>query len=226
MAHPKAGTAVGLFEAVKGTLEEAKIGWEWLLAFCGDNCAANMGERHSLKVLLQQVQRDLWVLGCLCHSLATVASVASKALPYSTEQVSDDEAWQGLAAWQLLAAWQGLAAWPWLAAWLGLAAWQGLAGFPWWQLQRLRPSDFSFPPSFSHHLIQLLKDVWAEFTHSTKRTEALDRLIAKMHVSWRGVRSSFMFFCHTAVVGQLLEPAPSLPQPAAELPGSACYELT
>jgi hypothetical protein len=58
-----------------------------LIGFCADNASVCMGVMSSLKTRLLAMQPFLFVLGCTCHTLALIASWASKMLPAWLEQV-------------------------------------------------------------------------------------------------------------------------------------------
>ncbi|KAF0748165.1 E3 SUMO-protein ligase KIAA1586-like, partial [Aphis craccivora] len=56
-----------------------------MVGFASDGANTMFGSHHSVKTLLQNDFPHLFVMKCICHSLALCASYASSILPYATE---------------------------------------------------------------------------------------------------------------------------------------------
>lgn len=61
-----------------------------LIGFGADGANAMMGNKHSLKTLLEKDVNDLFVLKCVCHSLALCASYACEKIPDDVEKLIRD----------------------------------------------------------------------------------------------------------------------------------------
>ena len=84
------GTAQGLFQAVKCLLKEKNIPFENIVGFGSDNCSSMMGEKSGFKKLLKDDIPSVFVMGCICHSMALCASHAVKVLPSYLEAFLKD----------------------------------------------------------------------------------------------------------------------------------------
>jgi len=85
------GSARGLYTTLIDFFKSNNVPYkENMLGFAADGCNTMMGEHHSLQSLLKQDIPDLFVMKCVCHSLALVASYACKQLPDSIEYLIRD----------------------------------------------------------------------------------------------------------------------------------------
>ena len=75
------GTAQHLYQAVKSLLKKRGIPFENIVGFGSDNCSTMMGERNGFKKLLKDDISSVFIMGCICHSMALCASHAINALP-------------------------------------------------------------------------------------------------------------------------------------------------
>ena len=75
------GTAQGLYKVVQTLLAQRNIPIKNIIGFASDNCSTMMGTKSGFQKLLQQDVPSVFILGCICHSLALCASYASKFLP-------------------------------------------------------------------------------------------------------------------------------------------------
>ena len=79
------GTPKGLYQAVKFLLEKCGI-----VGFDSDNCSLTIGEKTGFKRLLKDDVPSIFVLGCICHSMALCASHAVNVLPSHLEAFLKD----------------------------------------------------------------------------------------------------------------------------------------
>lgn len=87
----KDGTAQGLYTLLVDFFVNYNVPYkENLIGFASDGCNTMMGQHHSLQSLLKEDVNDLFVLLCICHSLALVASYACKKLPDNIEYLLRD----------------------------------------------------------------------------------------------------------------------------------------
>lgn len=77
-------TAEGLVNAIFTTLHHNIIG------FGADNASVMMGDQVGVKAKLQQRVPDIFVLGCVCHSMALCASKSAETLPDWVEEFACD----------------------------------------------------------------------------------------------------------------------------------------
>ena len=75
------GTAKELYQAVKFLLEKRDISFDNIVGFGSDNCSSMMGEKSGLKKLLEDDVPSIFVMGCICHSMALCANYAVNVLP-------------------------------------------------------------------------------------------------------------------------------------------------
>lgn len=75
------GTAQGLYTSVKTLFAQRNIPINNVIGFASDNCSTMMGVNSGFQKLLQQDVPSVFILGCVCHSLALCASYASRFLP-------------------------------------------------------------------------------------------------------------------------------------------------
>ncbi|XP_008186645.1 E3 SUMO-protein ligase KIAA1586-like [Acyrthosiphon pisum] len=85
------GTAQGIYDAIKNVFEKHTIPYKTnMVGFASDGANTMFGSHHSVKTLLQNDIPDLFVMKCICHSLALCASYASNKLPDSVENLVRD----------------------------------------------------------------------------------------------------------------------------------------
>jgi len=85
------GTAQGIYDAIKNVFEKQTIAYRTnMVGFASDGANTMFGSHHSVKTLLQNDIPDLFVMKCICHSLALCASYASNKLPDSVENLVRD----------------------------------------------------------------------------------------------------------------------------------------
>ena len=75
------GTALGLYDSVKKIMHDKNIPLTNIIGFGSDNCSAMMGSKNGFQKLLKDDLPSVFVMGCVCHSLALCASHAVKLLP-------------------------------------------------------------------------------------------------------------------------------------------------
>ena len=84
------GTAQHLYQAVKSLLKKRGISFENIVGFGSDNCPTMMGERSGFKKLLKDDIPSVFIMGCICHSMALCASHAVNVLPSYLETFLKD----------------------------------------------------------------------------------------------------------------------------------------
>ncbi|XP_008186719.1 E3 SUMO-protein ligase KIAA1586-like [Acyrthosiphon pisum] len=85
------GTAQGIYDAIKNVFEKHTIPYKTnMVGFASDGANTMFGSHHSVKTLLQNDIPDIFVMKCICHSLALCASYASNKLPDSVENLVRD----------------------------------------------------------------------------------------------------------------------------------------
>jgi Domain of unknown function (DUF4371) len=75
------GTAGGLYKSFKDLMMSNNIPLANIIGFASDNCATMMGQHNGFQVLLKADVPDVFVIGCICHSIALCANEASQCLP-------------------------------------------------------------------------------------------------------------------------------------------------
>lgn len=82
--------AEGLFHTVKNLLEINEIPLNKLLGFAADNCSVMQGNKKGVQMLFQKEVPDIYIQGCVCHSLPLCSSNACLQLPKSVEALARD----------------------------------------------------------------------------------------------------------------------------------------
>ena len=90
MVEPHGGTGRGLFDAVVTSLKAAGIDIENVIGVGTDNCATMMGGQNGFRKHMEDVVPDVFVMGCVYHSLALCAGHATRALPSWLETLVKD----------------------------------------------------------------------------------------------------------------------------------------
>jgi len=82
------GSALGVYNAIVNFFSEHSIPYKKnLVGFAADGASAMFGTKHSVKVLFEKDIPYLYSMKCICHSLALVASYATKKIPDSVEKL-------------------------------------------------------------------------------------------------------------------------------------------
>lgn len=83
-------TATGIATEIIETLGLLKINIKNLIGFGADNAAVMMGNEGGVRAKLQTYVPEIFVLGCVCHSIALCASYAAEKLPGWLEEFIRD----------------------------------------------------------------------------------------------------------------------------------------
>ena len=81
MTEVENATAEGLDKCVKDLFHENDIPLSNIIGFASDNCSTMLGANKGVQALLKKDVPSVFVLGCVCHSLALRCSEACKHLP-------------------------------------------------------------------------------------------------------------------------------------------------
>ncbi|XP_074038465.1 protein FAM200B-like [Leptinotarsa decemlineata] len=91
LIETESGTAEGIFNVLKKMFDDNDIPYNNIIGFASDNVSVMMG---NLKGVQSRVKRELqpnvFVQGCSCHSLHLCSSAAAKKLPGTVEQFARD----------------------------------------------------------------------------------------------------------------------------------------
>ena len=91
VVKPQSGTAEGLFKVMMASLEEAGIDSHGIIGLGADNGSTMMGTTGGVRALLEEVTPGLFVMGCICHSLALCTGHAAvRHLPTWLEMLVKD----------------------------------------------------------------------------------------------------------------------------------------
>ena len=74
-------TTKGLYQTVKFLLEKRDIFFDNIVGFRCDNCSSMMDEKSGFKKLLKDDVPSIFVMGCICNSIALCVSHAVNVLP-------------------------------------------------------------------------------------------------------------------------------------------------
>ncbi|KAI5702152.1 hypothetical protein M8J76_017078 [Diaphorina citri] len=80
----------GLYDAIIQFFTSTGIPLEKMLGFAADNCSVMMGQHRGLQARLKEVNKNLYVFGCICHSFHICASEACKRIPQAFEDLCSD----------------------------------------------------------------------------------------------------------------------------------------
>lgn len=83
-------SADGLFNVLCTFMDTHGIPFKNMLGYAADNASVMMGNMGGLKAKLQTKVPNLFVLGCICHSLHLCSSAACQKLPRSVEDLCKD----------------------------------------------------------------------------------------------------------------------------------------
>ncbi|KAJ8932884.1 hypothetical protein NQ314_014365 [Rhamnusium bicolor] len=90
LVEVKEATAESLFNAIKQLLQENEIPLSNMIGLVADNASVMQGNKKGVQARFQQEIPRLFILGCVCHSLALCSSAACKKLPQSVESLAKD----------------------------------------------------------------------------------------------------------------------------------------
>ena len=90
LVEPRGGTAQGLFDAMMESLEMSGVDRDGIIGLGADNCSTMMGASGGVRALLEEVRPGLFVMGCVCHSLALCTGHAARCLPSWLEMFVKD----------------------------------------------------------------------------------------------------------------------------------------
>lgn len=81
-------TAIEVFEVIMDFFNNNNIPYQNnLIGFALDGTASMFGINHSVKTLLEQEVKGIFVMKCVCHSLALCASYACEKIPNYVEHL-------------------------------------------------------------------------------------------------------------------------------------------
>jgi hypothetical protein len=84
-------TAEGILQAVLAVLSKLDIPFQNLMGFEADNASVMMGKHAGVQAKLKQmVNENIFVVGCICHSLHLCGSAAAMKLPREIEDFVTD----------------------------------------------------------------------------------------------------------------------------------------
>lgn len=83
-------TAQALFDSVCGFLTKNNIPVQKMIGFAADNASVMSGNRAGVAKKFEELLPDIFILGCVCHSLALCSSAACAKLPSSVESLARD----------------------------------------------------------------------------------------------------------------------------------------
>ncbi|XP_064083008.1 uncharacterized protein LOC135199023 [Macrobrachium nipponense] len=83
-------SAEGLFKVLSTFMDSHGIPFENMIGYAADNASVMMGNMGGLKAKLETRVPNLFVLGCICHSLHLCSSAACQKLPSAVEDLCRD----------------------------------------------------------------------------------------------------------------------------------------
>lgn len=84
------GTAQGIYDSLVDCITNHGIEMKNVVGFGSDNASVMMGRHNGVQAKLKEQIPNLFVWGCLCHSLHLLASAACEILPKWLEQLTRD----------------------------------------------------------------------------------------------------------------------------------------
>ncbi|XP_018571105.1 uncharacterized protein LOC108910845 [Anoplophora glabripennis] len=78
-------SAAGIVTAILQVIDDLKIPRNNIIGFAADNAAVMMGNFNGVQAKLKELLPNIFVIGCICHSLALCASSAANKLPKEIE---------------------------------------------------------------------------------------------------------------------------------------------
>lgn len=79
-------SANGLYNLVKDLLTEKKIDISDMVGFGADNASVMMGNKGGVQARFKETNPNLFIMGCICHSMHLCASASAEKLPKSIEE--------------------------------------------------------------------------------------------------------------------------------------------
>ncbi|CAH0551284.1 unnamed protein product [Brassicogethes aeneus] len=83
-------TASDLFAAIKKELDDNQVPYKNIIGFAADHASVMMGQYNGVRAKLMELNKNIFVLGCVCHSFHSCASKASENLPNQIEEFVKD----------------------------------------------------------------------------------------------------------------------------------------
>ena len=83
-------SAESLFQIIKQFFEKHGIPFENMVGYAADNASVMMGNMGGLKAKFKSILPNLFVIGCICHSLHLCSNNACLMLPRSVEELCKD----------------------------------------------------------------------------------------------------------------------------------------
>lgn len=83
-------TAEGILEQILAVIKNLCIPIPNLIGFAADNAAVMMGKYNGVQAKLREINPNIFVMGCICHSLHLCASAAAEKLPKQIEDFVRD----------------------------------------------------------------------------------------------------------------------------------------
>ncbi|RZC39167.1 hypothetical protein BDFB_014709, partial [Asbolus verrucosus] len=83
-------TVEGVVNKLLEILAEKEIPLNNLIGFSADTAAVMMGDYNGIKAKLKNINENIFVNGCICHSLHLAASATANVLPTEIEGFSRD----------------------------------------------------------------------------------------------------------------------------------------
>lgn len=82
----KSCTAAALFEVILLFLQKNNMNTDNIIGFAADNAAVMMGNKNGVQAHFKQLNENIFILGCVCHSVHLCSSAAAEKLPRSIEE--------------------------------------------------------------------------------------------------------------------------------------------
>ncbi|CAH0551113.1 unnamed protein product [Brassicogethes aeneus] len=82
--------AEGIIKEILKVITNLSIPVKNLIGFGADNVNVMMGKYNGVQAKLKEINNDIFVMGCICHSLHLAASAAAKKLPNAVEDFVRD----------------------------------------------------------------------------------------------------------------------------------------
>lgn len=84
MCMTPSGTALDIFNAIDRCITLFDVPWSNCVAVGVDNTNVNMGNRHSIKTMVQEKNPDVFFNGCQCHVVHNTSAAAASAFTEAT----------------------------------------------------------------------------------------------------------------------------------------------
>lgn len=83
-------TAEGILNKILEVIQKLSIPLENLIGFAADNASVMMGKFKGVQARLKEVNPNIFVIGCICHSISLCSSAAARKLPNEIEDFVRD----------------------------------------------------------------------------------------------------------------------------------------